>query len=36
MPRNFLNKAGNHVAKAFIDYALPLTGGLPLSGKLDR
>jgi 6-phosphofructokinase 1 len=34
MPRSYLNKAGNHVTKAFINYALPLTGGLPVSGKL--
>jgi len=34
MPRSYLNKAGNGVTKAFISYALPLTGPLPLSGKL--
>jgi 6-phosphofructokinase 1 len=34
LPANFLNKAGNHVSKAFIKYALPLTGGLPEIGKL--
>ena len=34
MPRSYLNKAGNHVTKAFINYAMPLTGGLPVSGKL--
>ena len=34
MPRGYLNKAGNHVTKAFINYAMPLTGGLPVSGKL--
>jgi len=34
MPRSYLNKAGNHVTKRFINYALPLTGGLPKIGKL--
>ena len=34
MPRRYLNKAGNHVTKSFINYALPLTGGLPEIGKL--
>jgi len=34
MPRNFLNKAGNHITKGFVSYALPLTGGLPEIGKL--
>ena len=34
LPRNFLNKAGNNVTKAFVNYALPLTGGLPTVGKL--
>ncbi len=34
MPRSYLNKAGNHVTKAFFNYALPLTGGLPEIGKL--
>ena len=34
MPRSYLNKAGNHVTKAFINYAMPLTGPLPVSGKL--
>jgi 6-phosphofructokinase 1 len=34
LPPSFLNKAGNHVSKAFIRYALPLTGGLPEIGKL--
>jgi len=34
MPRSFLNKAGNGVTAAFVRYALPLTGGLPVVGKL--
>jgi 6-phosphofructokinase 1 len=34
MPRSYLNKAGNGVTKGFVSYALPLTGGLPVSGKL--
>jgi len=34
MPRRFINKAGNGVTKAFHDYAMPLTGGLPGVGKL--
>ena len=34
LPRKFINRAGNGVTKAFADYALPLTGALPVSGKL--
>ena len=34
MPRNYFNKAGNGVTKSFVKYALPLTGGLPVTGKL--
>jgi len=34
MPRRYLNKAGNHVTRAFSNYALPLTGPLPEIGKL--
>ena len=29
MPKNFINANGNGVTKAFIEYAMPLTGGLP-------
>ena len=29
MPDEFINKAGNHVTQAFIDYARPLVGVLP-------
>ena len=34
MPRRFLNRAGNNITQAFRKYALPLTGGLPVIGKL--
>jgi ATP-dependent phosphofructokinase / diphosphate-dependent phosphofructokinase len=34
LPAEYLSPAGNHVSKAFINYALPLTGGLPEIGKL--
>ncbi|HUS90194.1 MAG TPA: 6-phosphofructokinase [Phycisphaerae bacterium] len=34
MPRSYLNRAGNHVTKGFLNYAAPLTGGLPEIGKL--
>jgi 6-phosphofructokinase len=36
MPDEFINKAGNGVTEAFIDYALPLTGGLPKTAYLGR
>ena len=29
MPDEFINKDGNGITAAFVDYALPLTGGLP-------
>jgi len=34
MPRNYINKAGNDVTKAFLDYARPLVGELPELGQL--
>ena len=34
LPRSYMNRAGNGVTKRFIDYAMPLTGGLPTIGKL--
>ncbi len=34
MPDEFINKAGNGVTDAFIEYALPLTGGLPKTAYL--
>ena len=33
MPRSFINRAGNNVTQAFIDYAAPLVGELP---KMER
>jgi 6-phosphofructokinase 1 len=35
LPRTFLNKDGNNVTRAFIDYALPLVGKLPEVGFLE-
>jgi 6-phosphofructokinase 1 len=29
MPDEFINAEGNGVTKAFVEYAMPLTGGLP-------
>jgi hypothetical protein len=29
MPDEFINSEGNGITQAFIDYAMPLTGGLP-------
>jgi len=34
MPARFMNKDGNDVTKAFVDYAGPLTGPLPTLGRL--
>jgi len=34
LPRSYINRAGNGVTKGFVDYAMPLTGGLPTIGKL--
>ncbi|OVE75314.1 6-phosphofructokinase, partial [bacterium E08(2017)] len=34
MPSKFINKQGNDVTKAFIEYALPLVGKLPYPGRL--
>ncbi|NNJ70760.1 MAG: 6-phosphofructokinase, partial [Kiritimatiellales bacterium] len=36
MPNRFINAAGNHVTQAFIDYASPIVGPLPKTGKLKR
>ena len=33
MPDKFINKAGNHVTQAFIDYAAPIVGKLPPIGR---
>ena len=35
LPRKFLNKDGNNVTRAFIEYALPLVGKLPEVGFLE-
>ena len=29
MPRKFINKDGNHVTPAFLNYARPLVGAMP-------
>ncbi|MFW6061487.1 MAG: 6-phosphofructokinase [Planctomycetota bacterium] len=34
LPKEWINEQGNGVTQKFIDYALPLTGGLPMLGKL--
>ena len=34
MPAEFINAEGNGVTKAFIEYAMPLTGGVPKSAYL--
>lgn len=34
MPEEWINKAGNDVTKAFIDYAAPIVGPLPKTGRL--
>ena len=34
LPRDYLNEAGNHVSKKFIEYALPLVSELPETGRL--
>ena len=34
MPRSFINRAGNDVTKAFLDYASPLAGPLHPVGRL--
>lgn len=34
MPRSYINRAGNGVTKAFVNYALPLAGALPEIGRL--
>jgi len=36
MPDRFINAEGNHVTQAFIDYAAPIIGRLPKTGKLKR
>jgi 6-phosphofructokinase 1 len=36
MPDGFINAEGNGVTDAFIDYAIPLTGGLPKTEYLGN
>ena len=36
MPDEFINKAGNNVTQAFIDYAAPLVGSLPPCARLSQ
>jgi 6-phosphofructokinase 1 len=36
MPAEFINKEGNGITKAFVEYALPLTGGLPKTEYLGN
>ena len=36
MPAKFINKEGNNVTQAFLDYAAPIIGKLPMIGKLKR
>lgn len=33
MPKNFINRAGNDVTQAFLDYAAPIIGDLPKIGR---
>jgi len=34
LPKEYINAAGNGITEAFRAYAMPLTGGLPVIGKL--
>jgi 6-phosphofructokinase 1 len=36
MPSKFINKAGNDVTQAFIDYARPLVGDLPKCARFEQ
>ena len=36
MPDKFINARGNGLTRAFIEYAMPLTGGLPKTGYLGN
>ena len=36
MPAAFINKAGNNVTQAFVDYARPLVGTLPRCERLGQ
>ncbi len=35
MPSSYINRAGNNVTKAFLNYARPIVGPLPVPGRLD-
>ena len=34
LPKSYINKAGNHITAAFVNYAKPIVGDLPPLGKL--
>lgn len=36
MPDAFINRAGNHITQAFLDYARPLVGALPLGDRFEQ
>jgi len=36
MPTAFINKAGNDVTQAFVDYARPLVGPLPVCTRFAQ
>jgi len=36
MPDAYINKAGNHVTQAFLDYVAPIVGKLPEMGRLKN
>ena len=36
LPDAFLNKAGNYVTEAFLDYVRPLVGSLPLGNRFEQ
>jgi 6-phosphofructokinase 1 len=36
MPPSFINRAGNDVTQAFLDYARPLVGKLPEVGRFRQ
>ena len=36
MPDKFINAEGNYVTPAFIEYAMPLVGELPRTGRIER
>ncbi|HZZ43471.1 MAG TPA: 6-phosphofructokinase [Tepidisphaeraceae bacterium] len=36
MPAEFINQQGNYVTQAFLDYAKPLIGALPVVGSFDE